>query len=156
MTTLKEAAALALEAYDAHEPLAVVMEALRTAVSRDALNELAEIDREIGLYPQQASYNPALNAGWGSEQRTEPEQEPVAYVHRQGNYWEVSERFLCDDEKARGWTEEPLYTHPPQRKPLTNEEIEAIRQVDDCGEDAPEFMRIFRIAERAHGIGGEA
>jgi hypothetical protein len=48
------------------------------------------------------------------------------------------------------------YTHPPQRKPLTNEEIEAIRQVDDCGEDAPEFTRIFRIAERAHGIGGEA
>jgi len=42
------------------------------------------------------------------------------------------------------------------RKPLSDEEIEAIRQVDDCGEDAPEFTRIFRIAERAHGIGGEA
>lgn len=44
----------------------------------------------------------------------------------------------------------------PQRKPLTDEEIEAIRQADDCGEDVPEFTRIFRIAERAHGIGGEA
>ena len=44
----------------------------------------------------------------------------------------------------------------PERKPLTDEEVEAIRQVDDCGEDVPEFTRIFRIAERAHGIGGEA
>jgi Zn finger protein HypA/HybF involved in hydrogenase expression len=44
--------------------------------------------------------------------------EPVAYIHRQGNHWEVSERCLVDDEKARGWTEEPLYTTPPQRKPL--------------------------------------
>ena len=43
-----------------------------------------------------------------------PEQEPVAYIHRQGNHWEVAERFLCDDEKARGWTEEPLYTAPPR------------------------------------------
>jgi hypothetical protein len=40
------------------------------------------------------------------------QQEPVAYIHRQGNHWEVSERFLYADEKARGWTEEPLYTHP--------------------------------------------
>ena len=49
----------------------------------------------------------------------QPEQEPVAYIHRHGNHWEVSERFLCDDEKARGWTEEPLYTSPqPASKPL--------------------------------------
>ena len=41
------------------------------------------------------------------------QQEPVAYIHRQGNHYEVSERFLSDDEKARGWTEEPLYTSPP-------------------------------------------
>lgn len=47
-------------------------------------------------------------------QQAEPVQEPVAYIHRQGNHWEVSERFLLDDEKARGWTEEPLYTAPPR------------------------------------------
>ena len=45
----------------------------------------------------------------------EPVQEPVAYIHRQGNHFEVSERHLDEDEKARGWTEEPLYAHPPQR-----------------------------------------
>ncbi len=55
----------------------------------------------------------------------EPEQsEPVAYIHRQGNHWEVSERFLSDDEKARGWTEEPLYTAaPPRREPLAEKKI---------------------------------
>ena len=45
----------------------------------------------------------------------EPVQEPVAYIHRQGRHWEASERPLTDDEKARGWTEEPLCTAPPQR-----------------------------------------
>ena len=58
-------------------------------------------------------------------QQPEPVQEPVAYIHRQGKYWEASERFLTDDEKARGWTEEPLYTNPPQRPRLTDEEIRA-------------------------------
>jgi hypothetical protein len=47
--------------------------------------------------------------------QAEPVQEPVAYIHRQGRHWEASERPLTDDEKARGWTEEPLYTAPPQR-----------------------------------------
>lgn len=30
---------------------------------------------------------------------------------------------------------------------LTDEDIEALRSVDDCGEAAPEFSRIARIAE---------
>jgi hypothetical protein len=55
---------------------------------------------------------------------TEHEQEPVAWIHRQGNHWDVSERILTDDEKARGWTEEPLYTHPPRREPLTVTELQ--------------------------------
>ena len=46
----------------------------------------------------------------------EPVQEPAAHIHRQGNHWEVSERHLDSDEKARGWTEEPLYTAPPHQK----------------------------------------
>jgi len=43
----------------------------------------------------------------------EPEIEPAAYIHRQGNYTEVSEMSLSGDEKARGWTEEPLFRHHP-------------------------------------------
>jgi hypothetical protein len=41
----------------------------------------------------------------------EPEIEPAAYLHRQGNYTEASEMSLSEDEKARGWTEEPLFRH---------------------------------------------
>jgi hypothetical protein len=79
-------------------------------------------------------------------------QEPVAYIHRQGNHLEVSERFLCDDEKARGWTEEPLYTSPPASKPLTDQEI-----VDICDGTLTtwEQVRIARAIEAAHGITGE-
>jgi hypothetical protein len=35
-----------------------------------------------------------------------------------------------------------------EREPLTDEQIEVLRKQDDCGEDAPEFARIIRIAER--------
>jgi hypothetical protein len=58
------------------------------------------------------------------------QQEPVAYIHRQGNHYEVSERFLSDDEKSRGWTEEPLYTSPPAQRTwvdLTDEERKLVR-----------------------------
>lgn len=85
--------------------------------------------------------------------------EPVAYIHRQGNHWEVSERFLLDDEKARGWTEEPIYTRPPQRKPLTDEAIEqAQRDVwrslpSDFDYTTSSWIEIgIRYAEAAHGI----
>lgn len=52
-----------------------------------------------------------------------PPSEPVAYIHRQGNYWEPSERMLQDEEKERGWTEKPLYAAPSLPKPLTDEAI---------------------------------
>jgi hypothetical protein len=35
--------------------------------------------------------------------------EPDAWMHVQGNHQEPSLRRLDDDEKARGWTEYPLY-----------------------------------------------
>lgn len=77
----------------------------------------------------------------------ERDQEPVAWMDREGDvYKKLPSEHWCPPHTA-------LYAHPPQRKPLTDEEIESIRQVDDCGEDAPEFTRIFRVAERAHGIG---
>lgn len=37
--------------------------------------------------------------------------EPAGWLHRQGNHTELSERPLDADEIARGWTQEPLYTH---------------------------------------------
>jgi hypothetical protein len=44
-------------------------------------------------------------------QRTE--QEPVAWMHKQGNYEEPSFRKLDDWEISNGWKQYPLYTTPP-------------------------------------------
>lgn len=81
----------------------------------------------------------------------EPEQsEPDGYIHRQGNHWEVSGRFLSDDERARGWTEEPLFAHPPRREPLSDEQIKEMWR-----KHAPNIGGIFEFAaevEQYHGI----
>jgi hypothetical protein len=56
----------------------------------------------------------------------EPEIEPAAYLHRQGNYTEASEMSLSEDEKARGWTEEPLFRRTlaqPEPEGVTDEGI---------------------------------
>jgi hypothetical protein len=47
----------------------------------------------------------------------------------------------------------PLYTAPPQRKPLTNEELDALA-IDEDGLPNSHF-EFARAIERAHGIGGE-
>ena len=80
--------------------------------------------------------------------------EPVAYIHRQFNHYEVSERPLLDDEKARGWTEEPLYATPPQRPwvGLTDDEIETIYA--ECNVwDKFEYERMLeaKLKERNNG-----
>jgi hypothetical protein len=49
-----------------------------------------------------------------------PAIEPVAYLRRQGNYTEASEFSLSEEEKARGWTEEPLYIHHALPVPTTH------------------------------------
>lgn len=79
----------------------------------------------------------------------QPEQEPVAYLWQHGETGRT--RVI---EKDQVWTASnqwnrvgPLYLHPPQRKPLTEEEIYKL-----FGWYAVPFVR---AVERAHGIGGE-
>jgi hypothetical protein len=104
---LREAAQQALEAYDAHEPLAVVMEALRAALA-------------------------------------EPEQEPVAWMNGYGDVV----NYKCVMYST------PLYTQPPQRQPLTDEEIDAMWNQHRA---SPNWLvDLTRAIERAHGIGGKA
>lgn len=52
-------------------------------------------------------------------------QDPVAWMHKQGNYKEPSLWQLGDDEIERGWEQYPLYTTPQKREwvELTDEEI---------------------------------
>ena len=81
--------------------------------------------------------------------------EPVAYIHRQGNSWDTSERHLTDDEKARGWTEEPLYTAPPQRKPLPQLAESQCPHPEGHPSLRDAWLDGWEAAERAHGIGGQ-
>jgi len=67
------------------------------------------------------------------------------------------------DQISIGWTAQELmafakdiaslYTNPPQRKPLTEEEIEYLAPVSFTWRDMVTFARMI---EHEHGIGGEA
>ena len=64
--------------------------------------------------------------------------------------------------RAAGEYTVPLYTHPPQRKPLTDEEIwreyQGLWPFHPAAEPklAADIAAFARAIERAHGIGGEA
>lgn len=84
----------------------------------------------------------------------EPEPEPVAYLWQHGETGRT--RII---EKDQVWTSSnqwnrvgPLYLHPPQRKPLTEEQIEYLAPVSFTWRDMVTFARAI---EAAHGIGGE-
>ena len=63
----------------------------------------------------------------------------------------MTTRIVTDANGRKHITNEPLL-HPPQRKPLTDEEIcEAL-----SGIDCTRPMLIARAIEAAHGIKGEA
>ena len=70
---------------------------------------------------------------------TKFEQEPVAWITKTGSVWKTK----WDDSDI------PLYTTPPQRKPLTDEQIaELCRSLP-----ATQYTTAFaRAIEAAHGI----
>ena len=93
--------------------------------------------------------------------------EPVAWIHTDPDKPRV--RFLEwreDEPGYRGrWVKTPLYLAPPQRKPLTEEEVDAataqerdalldhIYEYGTAAEGVLERIRkLCRATERAHGI----
>lgn len=65
--------------------------------------------------------------------------------------------FVTDNPAAftPGHRALPLYTAPPKREPLTDEQIqECVGKVDDARLSGP-ITDFARAIERAHGIGGE-
>ena len=87
----------------------------------------------------------------------QPEQEPVAVVETIGGYpdesahvakWLVPYKSLKAGDK--------LYTTPPQRKPLTDEQIRQIMQSLGWTGEAPSDIEFARAIEAAHGIKGDA
>ncbi len=90
------------------------------------------------------------------ERLAQPEQEPVANIriwHKNGEQhaelwnWDKGIETLPD-----GYYD--LYTTPPQREPLTDEEIE--RACVPLGAAMLSFTEVARAIEAAHGIKGEA
>ncbi len=90
----------------------------------------------------------------------QPEQEPVAWICQEYRaafmgdlQWFDEVEFMQppnDPERFRNIA--PLYTSPPQRQPLSDEEIvEALIPVKATGDGY--FLRIARAIEAAHGIG---
>jgi acetamidase/formamidase len=90
----------------------------------------------------------------------EPEQEPVAwrawvskFPQGTGSDWVYVTKPIMKDSIHN----QPLYTTPPQRKPLTDEEIYSITGVENRDEMMHRMARnIARAIEAAHGIKGEA
>jgi hypothetical protein len=83
----------------------------------------------------------------------QPEQEPVAWLRQRDNTLALSDGGVFGD----GWS--PLYAHPPQRKPLTDEEIElAYREIwrnlsDGFSHTSAEWIEAgIHYAEKVHGI----
>ena len=163
MSTLREAAQQALETLEklwllgdqagaiANPAITTLRAALAEpeSVQENATEAYWLIDHTGRYYP-----NPKhpLNS-----QRTEPKQEPVA--------WVKTENFVDDDGLWSGrivFNQDgdgmPLYTHPtPQRQPLTDEEISALFPAHLRGDYKDLIPYSFaRAIERAHGIGGEA
>ena len=86
----------------------------------------------------------------------EQAQEPVAWMYdlkQRGSFEGVSTEYSrVKLSIGENWV--PLYTTPPQRKPLTDEEIE--RACVPLGAAMLSFTEVARAIEAAHGIKGKA
>ena len=90
-------------------------------------------------------------------QTQKPEQEPVAWTRKLfspeiGEFFDYKDGAFARETDSKGWT--PLYTTPPQRKPLTDEEIEEIAEgyLVDYRIPAGCAWNFARDIEAAHGI----
>ena len=86
-------------------------------------------------------------------------EEPVAWYRPSEEGYDSAFRdhatvVACTGNKWEGWI--PLYTHPPRREPLTEEEIRRLyRKAWTPESEADEVLAFARAVERAHGVGGD-
>ena len=151
--TKDEALKLALEAFDSmigRKPERV--EQAITAI-KEALAQTQEPVAWEQFYPDFGKPQIAFNAeviGYVA-----PQQEPVAWGVFEGNlhdmFFSPSEAQEMADLKGTHAEVRPLYTSPPQRKPLTDEDVERIVREARVGEHGIGYT-IARAIEAAHGI----
>ena len=131
MTNKTEALKLALEAFEAdasNENFLVLKHCVREALADSALDRMVENARELGL-----DYEPPCKTGSQCASKCQQceqsaqQQEPVAWrwTESNGQHWFDwrTDWTHHDRAKAMGFAIEYAYTSPPQRKPLTDEEI---------------------------------
>ncbi len=116
-------------------------------MTKDEALRLALEALETSMYPQQKQ----LQAITSIKAALEAKDEPVAWLHRfiEGGI-SIGLKPLDLERHPERW--EPLYTTPPQRKPLTDEEIMDALKLKSCDG----YRAIVRAIEAAHGIKGEA
>ena len=96
--------------------------------------------------------NAMLKEKWST---SKPEQEPVAWIIETEIHGKLSE-WVCTDKKH--YMEEhdgtkdpiPLYTAPPKREPLSDDEIVKLW----ANKSPINEFECVRLVEKAHGIGG--
>jgi hypothetical protein len=90
------------------------------------------------------------------EALAQPEQEPVAWMWLlDGEVWDLCSTKDRFTPMREGHVQVPLYTTPPHRKPLTDEEIDKLPWEPHEGNPMTfaEGLRYFaRAIEAAHGI----
>ena len=113
----------------------------------EAITEFAK-KRNLSLKYAEVGY-------WMEFLSTPPQQEakdePVAWMYEVNHAHTCLDLFEPPDDAYDEGTLYPLYTTPPQRKPLTDEEIDQI-----CGDVGYGYINVARAIEAAHGIKGEA
>ena len=112
------------------------------------------LDRIDWVYPSDIALKDEIRTYLAAE----PEAEPVAWIHCQGeDYEELHTWSLTPECVSVGWTQYPLYRHPPKpepaRKPMTDEEIIQGVTVDTSDDFHAGYWAGIRFAEKHHGIG---
>ena len=146
--TKDEALKLALEALDCICSPLYVREIEKIGNAMKAIKEaLAQSDQESDDLT--IAYMSGFHDGKNKDaSQRKPEQEPVAWMREDED---------CTDCIVWEQTEEhtiPLYTTPPQRKPLTDEQLIAAYESEQQGRYG-DHIRALRAIEAAHGIKGE-
>ena len=120
---------------------------------REALAEQpAQQEPDINYCPTCAALSKDFEDTDLSTQPAPVQRSPVAFIRDDGS-WDGTVLELVWDKKDDGFIYKPLYTSPPARKPLTDEEIYSITGVENRDEMMHRMARnIARAIEAAHGI----
>ena len=127
-------------------------------MTKDELIELAQVG--MGIHsPNQPEY---IVCEALIKALAQPEQEPVTWRYKIVDvFGRPAWTLKTPKSDTRVLESQPLYTTPPQRKPLTNKEIGAILDDPNIAEKHQGNWLVLpysyaRAIEAAHGIKGEA